>query len=318
MRLSSRLKRLRMPLVATTGAVAAFLAIGAPPASAAQMNGLWGPFTRCPVDDAAMLAVDGVDKTSLCVSSHSSSGSIKLGNTTVTSGATDLQLGLIQKADGTSTAVAPAGGALVADSANIPGGLLGLMCPSDIPVISSICKGITDSTLNRVKATIESVGSPRDFSLGAGLSSGQPILTLPVRIHLENPFLSKTCYIGTTSSPVLLHPANLSVPAFHTQRGDGNGTPNEDAPFPDINRIDATGASQSDTKYAVPGANNCGLLGLIDLAVNLKTGLPSASGKNSVVLNSASTYVAGLAFSPDYAPSAGKKLSEFWHSGVVG
>ncbi len=47
--------------------------------------------------------------------------------------------------------------------------------------------------------------------------------------------------------------------------------------------------------------------------MNLKTGLPSASGKNSVELNSTTTYF-GSPYDPGLAPNEGRKLSEFWHS----
>ncbi|MER5849475.1 hypothetical protein ABT126_21055 [Streptomyces sp. NPDC002012] len=301
--------RARVGLLASFTALAAFASMGSATA-ATSLNGNWAPFTRCPVDAPAMLAADGATDTAVCVSSHSASGSIKLGNTVVPVGASDLQVGVVTHPGGGATVVSPPGGALVADSAQIPGGLLGLMCPSDIPVITGICNQLTDNTLNRVTATIESVNSPSGFQLLAGTTTGKPIITLPVRIHLENPFLGNSCYIGSASDPVLLRPQNLTRPAISTQQFAGDGTTDATGP---MGRISLVGANQTDTTYAVPGASGCGL-GLLNWAVNLKTGLPSVSGNNSVVLNNAQTYVATINNPGSVAPDAGKLLSQYWHS----
>ncbi|MFG3281823.1 hypothetical protein [Streptomyces sp. NPDC048111] len=308
--------RLRTGLLAACTALAALATIGpasADATSATQLGGDWAPFTRCPVDSPVMLAADGRADIVQCIASHAASGSIKLGNTQVVTGASDLQLGVVQHADGTNSLVAPAGGALIADSADIPGGLLGLMCPSDIPVIGDICRQISNGTLNRVVATVESAGAPTDFNLTSGATSGRPIIAIPIRIHLQNPFLGGSCYIGSTAHPIVLHPQNLTAPKLGIQRFDGNGTPNTAG---DMNRLSLTDAGQTDTTFAVPGASGCGLAGLLDWAVNLKTGLPSAAGKNSIVLNSASTYLAGLHAPGTVVPDNGKLLSAYWHSAV--
>ncbi|MCX4553827.1 hypothetical protein OG204_31995 [Streptomyces sp. NBC_01387] len=306
--------RVRVGLLATSTALASFISVGTATAAGAptELNGSWASFTRCPVDDPTMLAADGQDNTALCVSSHSAGGSIKLGSSVVPTGASDLQLGVVTHANGTSTLVSPAGGALVADPAQLPGGLLGLMCPSGIPVVSSICQQITDSTLNKVTATIQSVNSPSDFQLLAGTTTGKPIVSLPVRIHLENPFLGSNCYIGSASNPIVLRPQNLTRPTAGAEQFAGDGTPDPAGP---LGRINLVGADQGDSTYSVPGANGCGA-GLLDWAVNLKTGLPSASGNNSVVLNNASTYVATVNDPSAVAPDEGKVLAQYWHSAV--
>ncbi|CAM5353336.1 Secreted protein OS=Streptomyces griseus subsp. griseus (strain JCM 4626 / NBRC) OX=455632 GN=SGR_1044 PE=4 SV=1 [Streptomyces griseus subsp. griseus] len=207
--------------------------------------------------------------------------------------------------------MAPPEGALTADPAEIPGGLIGLMCPSGIPLVSGICRQLTDNNLNRVTATIEPAGAPRDFHMSAAFSTGEPILTIPVRIHLKNPFLGDKCYIGTTSDPVLLKPQNVTAPSLSLQRFSADGTPNDDEG--EMGRYTFDGADQGDATFAVPGASGCGA-GLLDWAVNLKTGLPSAAGKNSVTLDATTTYF-GSPYDPvGLAPNEGRKLSEFWHS----
>ncbi|MFG2717774.1 hypothetical protein ACGFW5_05630 [Streptomyces sp. NPDC048416] len=306
--------RLRTGLLTAGTALTVLGAVGpasAGSAPAPQLAGSWGPFTRCPVDDPAMLAADGRADIVQCIASHAAGGTIKLGNTEVVTGASDLQLGVVQHATGAPTLVAPAGGALIADSADIPGGLLGLMCPSDIPVVSGICHSITNATLNRITATVESAGAPSDFNLTAGATTGQPIIAIPVRVRLQNPLLGGSCYIGSAAHPIVLRPQNLTAPKLGIERFDGNGTPHTTGV---MNRLGLTGASQTDTTFAVPGASGCGLAGLLDWAVDLKTGLPSASGGNSVVLNDASTYLAGLHAPGTVVPDDGKLLSQYWHS----
>ncbi|WP_030689721.1 hypothetical protein [Streptomyces globisporus] len=295
-------------------ALGAFVSIGTATAATPQLNGAWAPFDRCPVDAPAMLAADGLDRSTQCVSSSSSGGSIKLGNTTVVTGRTNLQIGVIQNADGTNTVVPPPAGSLIADSATVPGGLLGLMCPSDIPFITDICRQLSDADLNKITATVESVGTPSEFDQIAGVLTDMPIVRIPVRIHLQNPFLGGNCYIGTKSNPIVLRPSNLTSPDFSVERYNGDGSPNEEG---DMSRLNILGSTQVDKTFAVPGASGCGLgLGLVNGAVNLKTGLPAAAGRNSITLDNTQTYLTGLYAPGLAAPDAGKVFSRNWHSAV--
>ncbi|MEV0010535.1 hypothetical protein AB0M10_27790 [Streptomyces sp. NPDC051840] len=308
--------------IKAAGAVAASAALVVPltatPAgaatAAAQLNGSWAPFDRCPVDAPAMLATDGDVDVALCVTSTSPSGTIKLGNTTATTGSTNLQFGVIQHpAEGTYTVVPPAAGSIISGKTTIPGGLLGIMCPSDIPVVTAVCGQITNATLNKVTATVESAGTPTEFSLVAGISSG-PIVKLPVKIRLENPLLGSNCYIGSNSNPVLLRPGNLSAPSFTAARfnGDGSANPDEGSMI----QIALSGAAQGDSQFTAPKANGCGLGGILSWAIDLKVGLPAGAGTNNLVLNDAKTYTAGLTAPGLSVPNAGRELADSWHSAV--
>ncbi|MER6403065.1 hypothetical protein ABT269_05940 [Streptomyces viridosporus] len=306
--------RTKVATVSALTALGALASLGTATAAEPALNGEWAPFTRCPVDAPAMLAADGFDKTPQCVVSTSAGGSIKLGKTTVVTGRTNLQIGVVQNTDGTSSVVAPPSGALVADSATVPGGLLGLMCPSDIPVITALCETLENSSLNKITATMESVGAPYAFDQTAGVLTDLPIVALPVRIHLENPLLGGKCYIGSASHPIVLRPKNLNYPEFGMSLFQGNGTPDESG---EMSRINLTGATQSDSTFAVPAATGCGLnIGLINAAVNAKTGLPSASGNNNLTLDDTQTHLTGLNAPGTVAPDAGRVLAENWHSAV--
>jgi hypothetical protein len=294
--------------IAILGAlVVAGLLVPAGPASAQTLNGIWAPFTRCPVDSAQLLAADGVSADPACIAANSPSGSIKLGNSTQTTGNTNLQLGATINNAGQYSLIMPAGGALVADPVDVEGGLLALMCPSDIPLVTAICEGLVGSPLNAVTATVEPAGAASNFDPIGAFQVNRPIVTVPVKVHLENPILGPNCYIGTDSNPIVLRPRNTTTPSGAVAVGDLDGTPNPDGR---IVRI-TTMSTQGDPTFAVPGATGCGLLGVLNAAVNAQQGLPSPSGNNNLVLNNASSAVMGRSNS---GPVTGQEFSDGWHS----
>jgi hypothetical protein len=309
------LKRMCIGVLGVLAAVAVFIPASGASAATTTLAGDWAPFNRCPVTDPAMLAATGTTSIAYCVASDSPSGSITIGNITATTGDVNLQIGVVEDTStGTFSVVAPSGGAVVAAPVQIPGGLLGLMCPSNVPAVTAVCDEITDSQLNAVTAVVESAGTPSNFSIVAGLSSGVPILTVPVMIQLENPLLGSDCYLGSESDPILLQPENVTTPTVQQEGFDADGTP--DATNGVMGAIFSTGGTQEDDTAAIPGASGCGLLGILDPAVDLKDGLPSPSGDNSVVLNDASAYLGGLESPASAAPNDGQDLASYWQSAV--
>ncbi|WP_433409527.1 hypothetical protein ACQPZU_05000 [Saccharomonospora azurea] len=303
-------------LAATAALVAAGLTAAASPALAEDevhgdaLAGHWAPFDRCPVDDPAMLAADGVESAALCLASSSESGTMTIGEKVVPTAGTDLQLGLL--GDGVNyTSVAPEGAGIQAEPVTVPGGLLNLMCPSEIPVLTALCEKAADSRLNRVVATVEPAGTPTDFSLTAGLGVGQPIVTLPVKIRLDNLLLGGNCYIGSDSDPILLQPRNLTQPALTLTRYAPDGTAE---PTGAMSNVALAGADQGDDTFAVPEADGCGLFGALDWAVNAQLGLPSPEGANSLVLDAADTTTGGFYTPAAFAPDQGRLLAEHWHA----
>jgi hypothetical protein len=302
-------KRLAIAVAGGLAAVALFIPANRASAATTTLKGDWAPFNRCPVENSAMLAADGTSTVAFCLASDSPSGSITLGNLTVSSGDVNLQAGVLQNTStGAFTVVSPTGGALVAAPVQVPGGLLGLVCPSSIPVVSAVCAEITNSTLNAITAVVRPAGNPSGFSLAAGLSEGVPIITVPVMIQLQNPLLGSTCYIGSKSNPILLTPENLTAPTISGEFFDANGTPD---PNGVMQAIASTGGTEGAGSAAIPGATGCGLLGALDGAVDLKVGLPSAAGKSSFTLDNASSYLTGLA-SP--GSNDGQLLAQYWNS----
>jgi hypothetical protein len=265
-----------------------------------------------------MLAATGRATVASCIAADSPSGSVTIGTTAVPTGDTNLQLGLLQtkvKKTITNSIVSPAGGVLVAAPAQVPGGLLGLMCPSSIPVISQICQTLVNNPLNTVTAEVQPAGAPSNLNLGAQFQVGQPIVSIPIKIQLVNPVLGSSCFIGSDTNPIVLQPENLTAPTFGGELFDTNGTPD---PNGSMELISLNG-TLGDSTFSVPAASGCGgaLSLIITPIVNLKLGLPSPSGGNSAVLRNATTDSASF-LDPTTLPREGKALSKAWHSAVTG
>jgi hypothetical protein len=147
---------------------------------------------------------------------------------------------------------------------NVPGGLLGIELPIG---------------LNMVTATAELAGPASSILLVPGSAA----VSLPLKLHLTNPLLSSSCYIGSNSSPVhanlVIETTNPPPPNRPITGRFGTAT------FTPPDTLIVTGNIDVDNSFAIPGASGCGGLGLIDLAVDLKLGLPSAAGNNTLVVN---------------------------------
>jgi hypothetical protein len=242
-----------------------------------------------------MLAADGVNNVPICLASNSTHGSITLGTTTSLTGNTNLQLGLVLNENtGDFTVVAPAGGAVISD-----------------PVEVTVTVGTLMVT---VTATVESAGTPSNFDLLAGLQTGMPILTLPIKIHIESlpgaaVDLGPSCFIGSDADPIVLHPENTDITnaMLSLSNFDPTGAPDPNGP---LQVLTVGGVIQGDNTFAVPGANGCGPNGdgSLNAIVNLAAGLPSPSGSNHLVLDDASNALALPANGQD-----GQVFSDDWH-----
>ncbi len=171
--------------------------------------------------------------------------------------------------------------------------------------MTALCETATKNGLNNVTAAAELADTPSSFDLFAGESTGVPIFTLPVKIHLQNPLLGSSCYIGSGQEPIVLRPEGVTKGSVSPFVEDPNGYA---AGFFSI-----AGATQGDSTFAVPGASGCGgalLSAVVDEALNLKQGLPSPAGKNDLVLDESTSNVARAA-------SGQTVLREAWNASCL-
>jgi len=154
----------------------------------------------------------------------------------------------------------------------VPGGVIGL---TGLTWLAEFL-GIEALTLY---ATTELAGTP----IIAGTSFAQ----LPIKVHLENStgVLGKSCYVGSSSSPIVL---NLTTGTTAPPGPNKPITGKIPSPvFEPVREIQyANGGEYVDNSFAAPGANGCvlTLFGFIPISinglVNTQSGLPSAAGNN--------------------------------------
>lgn len=270
------------PLLAAV-VMAGALGVSVSSASAAAPTGDFVNFKNCPYTNAA------VDS---CLYSKVTSGSFKLGNANVPiTAATPIvfQGGFAVDPNTFLTTFYPAVGAdsLVKQPIKVPGGLIGLVDTGGFSGLLISLFNAAVASVNDVYATAELAG-PAKFDYFAFIIGAGTTLELPLRIHLENPFLGSGCYIGSTTTPVRLKltVGTTAPPPPNTPISGTTGVISQNSGG---TVTTATGVSLVDNAFSVPAATNCGYLLLdklvITAAVNLKEGLPSAAGKNTAIMN---------------------------------
>jgi len=269
-------------LLVATGAVSVGALALSGSAMAAAPTGDYADFKYCPYTNPNVLT---------CVHSKITSGSFKLGNANVPITASTpitLQGGIGQEnyPNGAPFYNAVGADTLSKTPLKVPGGLIGLVDTGGFSGFLISLFNAAVASVNDVYATAEQAG-PVEFYPTQTLFTGEsPGIKLPIRVHLENPFLGSNCYIGSTANPVrlVLQTGTTAPPAPNTPISGAFGTQTFNN---DFSVLTANGIKLVDNSFAAPAATNCGYLLLdrliITAAVNLKEGLPAAAGKNTAI-----------------------------------
>jgi hypothetical protein len=240
--------RIRKHLMAVGLALAAWLTMGGL-AAAAFPN-----FSDCPAE--------GLPSGSGCVDIQSQEGELEIKGFHVPLDHSLEIRGAIREPEGTF--IAPRGtNGFFAEPVNVPGGLLGI----ELPI-----------SLNLVLATAELAGSPSDIQIRAG----DQTVRLPLKVRLSNPLIGSNCHIGSNRNPVWasLIPGTTEPPPPNRPISGRFGA----IEFLPPDTLLVLGTVVVENSFAIPGAQECGLFGLIDLLVDAKLKLPSAAGNNSLVV----------------------------------
>jgi hypothetical protein len=255
-------------------------------------GGIYKPFTNCPLLNPLMQESVRASATG-CIAGDAVTGLIKIGNiTTPVAHPVTAQFGLWdppnavlggvntgglqQFAGGVLPPLAGVSAQLVTSPEFVPGGLLqALGCPSSNRIVENLCQEAQNfgGRYLDVHALAQSAGQITNF----GLTSW----TQPVKFRLINPLLGNNCFIGSDDNPVVINP---SLTGNVTITPDPNPTEHPDTVVFQISQ-----ATAADNTFAAPGVTGCGPGGsaniAVDKAIDSSTGLPAASGVNSLTLN---------------------------------
>jgi hypothetical protein len=277
-----RFNAARAALVTTAVAAVSLLAVV--PAASAH-SGQYAKFNNCPSTNPAL---------TVCLTSVTTGGEVVLGNKKVPIvNPVTLQGGYGEITEPTFSAkffAATNGETLTKAPQPVPGGLTGLVNCKEISLswLRASCEAILENGFTGVNSTLELARpvseitvSPLHLLLRTGVA-----LTLPVKVHLENPLLGSACYVGSSSSPIMLKltTGTTAPPAPNKPISGSLGTIEEEESG---GILVFNGAKLVDNAWSAPGANGCGgfLAELIlDPIINASVGVPSAAGKNTAVL----------------------------------
>ena len=271
-------KRALTALLAT-----AILALGLASAAQAKLTGEYTKFQQCPYTNL---------EVKKCLYSVTESGEVVLGAKTVPiENPVILQGGFGKAVEGVSPFFAATNGVTLSKTPQpVPGGLAGLVNCKEIsePFLRWSCELTFENGLTGLNSTLELAKPASEIRISENnlASESGVALKMPVKVHLENPFLGSGCYVGSSSSPIWweLTTGETSPPGPNEPINGSGGT----VEFLEGGRILVTnGAELVDNAWAAPGAHGCGgfLIELIlNPIINLAAGLPASAGHNTAIL----------------------------------
>lgn len=272
----------RMLLALALGAMAMLVPASSAFATEHHPKGEYAPFADCPLSNPA---------TTHCLLAKTESGEFTISKERVPIvHAITLQGGLHAGEEGPDGFIAAEDGNTLSKTPQpVPGGLAGLIKCNEISNFLErlACEVVFENQLTGVNATTElaapasSIGiSPENIATGAGVG-----LSLPVKLHLENPFLGSSCYVGSNAHPIVIEfTSGTTSPPLPNK--PITGKPGETTFNEAFTIITVKNNELVNNSFGAPGAEGCGgiFAFLVDPIINAKLGLPSTAGHNTAIL----------------------------------
>jgi hypothetical protein len=260
----------------------AVAALGLAGGASAKLVGNYTKFAQCPYKSA---------EASKCIYSTTNSGEVKLGKKVVPIEKAVVLQGAYTLGDekGNSKFLAATNGITLSKAAqNVPGGLAGIVPEAGAPfLVKALIKFFFENKLTGLTSTLELAKSASDIVVNENNLGGElgPGLTMPVKVHLENPFLGKSCYVGSSSSPITweLTSGTTSPPGPNSPI---TGTLGEVEFLEEGSILEAKGTKIVDNAWSAPGASGCGgiIAFLVNPIINSQLGT-TTKGNNTAILN---------------------------------
>ena len=279
----------KVRLLALATAVTAVSVMGLASGASAH-TGIWARFNYCPSTNPEVFK---------CLQSVTNGGSIVLGKKTVPIvNPVTLQGGVSEGVEQPDFHyyerffAATNGETLSKTPQPVPGGLSGLVNCKEISLswLRASCEAIFENGLTGVNATLELAKPASEIVLSEeNLAFEEGVaLKMPVKVHLENPLLGSTCYIGSASSPIIwnLTTGTTSPPAPNKPiKGSGGLLLSQEGGA----IAEFVGTNLVDNAWSAPSATGCGgwpAEYILDPIINASVGVPAAAGTNTAKLES--------------------------------
>jgi hypothetical protein len=265
--------------------IAALAALGLAASAQAKLGGEFTKFAQCPYTNAKALK---------CIYSVTEKGEVILGSKKVPiekpvtlQGAYAEPVEEKEGAEFYPFLGATNGITLSNPPQNVPGGLLGIIPEASQPaLVKALIKFFFENSLTGVNSTLELAKPATDIRVSENNLAGEigTALYMPVKVHLENPFLGKNCFVGSSTTPIKwnLSTGTTSPPAPNkpiTGSG-GEGELLESAKILKLNNNKLV-----DNSWSAPKAAGCGgiISFLVDPIINAQLG-NTAAGYNTAEL----------------------------------
>jgi hypothetical protein len=277
--------------LATALLAVALAALGLAGTAQAKLTGEYIRFAQCPYTNL---------EVKKCLLSTTTSGEVKLGKKVVPiTNPVVLQGGAGKQVEGIAPFFAAANGITLSKAPqNVPGGLLGIVPDASSPfLVKALIKFFLENSLTGVNSTLELAKPATEIRLSENnLAAEEGVaLKMPVKVHLENPFLGKSCYVGSSTSPITwnLTTGTTSPPAPNTKISGKAGFIEflEEGSVAFLKE-----AKLVDNAWSAPTASGCGgiLSFLVTPIINAQLGTTTA-GNNTAILNNTVYIAAGAA-----------------------
>lgn len=248
--------------------------------ASAKLTGEFTRFQYCPYTNA---------EVKRCIYSPTIGGEVKLGNKTVPIEKEVVLQGGYGKATERFSKFYEATNGITLSKApqNLPGGLLGIVPEASSPfLVKALIKFFFENKLTGVNSTLELAKPASEIKISEiNLAEEEGIaLKMPVKVHLENPFLGKSCYVGSSTSPINWElTVGTTAPPKPNEPIKGSGGVTEF--FEEGQILKLKGAELVDNSWSAPTASGCGgiLSFLVTPIINAQLGTTTA-GHNTARL----------------------------------
>jgi hypothetical protein len=268
----------------------ALAALGFAGSAQATLTGAFTRFAQCPYTNA---------EVKKCIYSVTSSGEVVLGKKKVPiEKAVTLQGGAgVTVAEFAKFYAASNGITLSKSPQNVPGGLLGIVPDASSPfLVKALIKFFLENSLTGVNSTLELAKTASDISISEFHLAGEEgvALKMPVKVHLENPFLGKNCFVGSSANPITWNlTTGTTAPPLPNTAISGSGGEGE---FLEGGRIiELKNNKLVDNAWSAPKAEGCGgiLSFLVTPIITAQLGTTTAGNNTAILTGTVSTAASG-------------------------